>query len=374
MYFWKTSLKTHLLPLVACLLFLFLCLHRLPDTYAVNGDMARDSLESLRILKSKDITFIGPPLSIGQLGTRVTYFSSAIYYLGAIGLVISGLSVLGPVVLIALLNASAIFPLHYLIKQKTTDQFLQMLWLLAYITSPIVVMYSRLFWNPSPLIGLGIWGLFFLNRSPILFGIIAAMAVYFHYFGIWLFFFGLSFYLYKRRRLDCIKAVLAWGLCISPFLLFEIRNKFYLTSSFLFNITQGFEAGVSISSLLELHRKYTDNYFPDFTLLLHFPAKSFAQTFLNRSQSPADMSRDTTAWDEGHISTHQQRQKHYLSLPSLFESLNIPRVFAKIDASLEKEHVQELARKTLVKFLKDTKREVASLTDLSQATAQIALQ
>ena len=156
MYFRKTSLKTYLLPSLACLLFLFLCLYRLPDTYAVNGDMARDSLQSLRILKSKDITFIGPPLSIGQLGTRVTYFSSAIYYIGALGLALSGLSVLGPVVLIALLNASAVFPLHQLIKRKTTDRFLHLLGLLAYITSPIVVMYSRLFWNPSPLIGLGL--------------------------------------------------------------------------------------------------------------------------------------------------------------------------------------------------------------------------
>lgn len=144
----------------------------------------------------------------------------------------------------------------------------------------------------------------------------------------------------------------------------------YCDSTFVY---QGYEAGVSISSLLELHKKYADNYFPDFTLLLHFPVESFAQTFLNRSQSPADMSRDTTAWDEGHISTHQQRQKHYLSLPSLFESLNIPRVFAKIDASLEKEHVRELARKTLMKFLKDAKQEVANLTTPSRATTTIAL-
>ncbi len=225
------------LPLSIFLLFLILCIYRLPETYAVNGDMARDSLQSLRILKSRDITFIGPPLSIGQLGTHVTYFSSAIYYIGALGLAISGLSLLGPVILIALFNASAVFPLYQLIKQKTTDPFLHLLGLLVYVTNPIAVLYSRLFWNPSPLIGLGIWGLYFLGRSPIAFGIIAALAVYFHYFGVLLLIYGVIQYLSKKQHKECLRAVLSAALCISPFLLFEIRNKFYLTSSFLFNIT-----------------------------------------------------------------------------------------------------------------------------------------
>ena len=227
------------LPILCYLLFLFLCLYRLPSTYAVNGDMARDSLQSLRILRSKEITFIGPPLSVGQLGTHVTYFSSAIYYLGALGLATSGFSVLAPIIMIAIINASAIFPLFQIMKSKSNDTFVQFLGLLIYVTNPIVVLYSRLFWNPSPLIGLGVWGTYFLGRSAILFAVIAAVSVYFHYFGVVFFIFGLVFYLKKKDYRNSLVMLSTWILVLSPFLLFEIKNKFYLTLSFIANATQG---------------------------------------------------------------------------------------------------------------------------------------
>ncbi len=127
----------------------------------------------------------------------------------------------------------------------------------------------------------------------------------------------------------------------------------YCDSTFVY---QGCEAGVPMSSLLDMHKKYADNCFPDFTLLLHFPPAAFVQTLLHRSKSPADMARDTTAWDESDVKTHKTRQKHYLSLPTLFKSLNIPRAFAKIDASLERELVQEHARKALLRFIKKARR------------------
>lgn len=253
MQFWKGVLRNAFLPLTCTFLFLFLCLYRLPETYAVNGDMARDSLQSLRILREKEITFIGPPLSVGQLGTRVTYFSSAIYYIGALGLAVSGLSVLGPVVLILLMNASALFPLHQILKKKSSDGFVQMLGILAYATSPIVVMYSRLFWNPSPLIGLGVWGMFFLGRSAVLFGAVAALAVYFHYFGVLFFVFGMVYYLLKKERSNCLKLLSTWLLLLSPFIVFEIRNKFYLTSSFILNASSG---GTSVLSTWQEHIRF----------------------------------------------------------------------------------------------------------------------
>lgn len=253
MQFRKNVLKKAFLPLACSLLFLFLCLYRLPESYAVNGDMARDSLQSLRILKVKDITFIGPPLSIGQLGTRVTYFSSAIYYIGALGFALSSFSVLGPVVLIALINASALFPLYEIVKKKSPDNFLQLLGLLAYTTSPIVVLYSRLFWNPSPLIGLGVWGMYFLGRSSVLFGIVAALAVYFHYFGAALFMFGMLWYVLRKELYNSLKLLSTWLLLLSPFILFEIRNKFYLTTSFLVNARAG---ETSIVSTWQEHLKF----------------------------------------------------------------------------------------------------------------------
>ncbi len=42
---------------------------------------------------------------------------------------------------------------------------------------------------------------------------------------------------------------------------------------------------------------------------------------------------DLSAWDNVDTATHIQRQRHYLSLPKLYESWGIPRKFVSIDSS-----------------------------------------
>ncbi len=79
------------------LISLFFYLFNLRYTYFFSGDVARDTLASLRILKNKEITVIGPPLSFGQYGTREIYFGSLTYYFGALGLWLTKNDVLGPV-------------------------------------------------------------------------------------------------------------------------------------------------------------------------------------------------------------------------------------------------------------------------------------
>jgi len=143
------------------------------------------------------------------------------------------------VIIIALMNASAVFPLFQVVRSRSKDTFVQFLGLLTYVTSPVVVLYSRLFWNPSPLIGLSIWGGYFLGRSAFLFAIIAAVAVYFHYFGVLLFLFGSVFYIRKKDYRNTLILLSTWLFVMSPFLLFEIRNKFYLSTSFIANAAQG---------------------------------------------------------------------------------------------------------------------------------------
>lgn len=126
----------------------------------------------------------------------------------------------------------------------------------------------------------------------------------------------------------------------------------YCDSTFVY---QGYEAGVPIQKLLSFHEKYADNYFPDFTFLLHFPKHVFEKTVLERSKNSSE-GRDKTVWDESDIRTHRVRQKHYLMLPKMFKDMNIPRIFAKVDASGEKAIVQERVSKKLLNFLKKVRR------------------
>src|SRR5690606_15928936 len=104
--------KRFWIPLVAILVFIILCIYNLENQYPFNGDSARDTLESLRILQTKEITLIGPPLSLGLNSTREVYFSSVIYYVTALALFISHNSIIATVVVMAVINASGIIPLY----------------------------------------------------------------------------------------------------------------------------------------------------------------------------------------------------------------------------------------------------------------------
>lgn len=132
----------------------------------------------------------------------------------------------------------------------------------------------------------------------------------------------------------------------------------YCDSTFVY---QGKEAGVPTLSLLSFHKKYTKNYFPDLTFLLHIPAHVFEKTLIERSQKPVDNSRSKTAWDESDLHTHLTRQKHYLSLPSLFKKHSISRSFVKINAAQEVEHVQKAVTRKLLNFLKTAPNQSARL-------------
>ena len=193
------------LVLVPILFFFLLSLTNLKSQYSFKEDPARDTLASLRILRSKEITMIGPPLSLGQNGLRETYFSSAIYYLGALGLFVSGGNPIGPVVLIALINASALIPLFLILQRRKYSDVNIFLIMLLYVTNPIVINYSRILWNPSPLIGIGMWGVYAFSRSPIIFGLIGGLALYFHYFGVLMFMSGVALYAVSYTHLSRTK-------------------------------------------------------------------------------------------------------------------------------------------------------------------------
>ena len=93
----KLKMKNFFYLIFIIFVALFFYTFNLRYTYFFSGDMARDTLASLRILNSKEITAIGPPLSFGQYGTREIYFSSLTYYAGALSLSFFNKDVLGPI-------------------------------------------------------------------------------------------------------------------------------------------------------------------------------------------------------------------------------------------------------------------------------------
>jgi hypothetical protein len=82
----KVYTPTILFLMVLCVVSIVVYTYNLRELSWFEGDSARDTLRSLQILRNREITTIGPPLSFGLYGMREIYFGSLIYYLGALGL------------------------------------------------------------------------------------------------------------------------------------------------------------------------------------------------------------------------------------------------------------------------------------------------
>ncbi len=212
-------------------------------TYFFSGDMARDTLASLRVLKNKEITAIGPPLSFGQYGTREIYFSSLTYYMGALGLLLFNKDVLGPVYINIFLMMIGIY-YFYRLARLFFDQKKSLLATAIFSLSPVVVAHLRFFWNPNFTISISpiYWYYYFIALKEnkkinyFLSGFLAGFLFHFHYFVI--FAIGISLILLLRKNFkNSMFFILSFTLSILPLILFEIKNHFYLTNALIYNAT-----------------------------------------------------------------------------------------------------------------------------------------
>lgn len=222
---------------------LFFYTFNLRYTYFFSGDMARDTLASLRVLKNKEITAIGPPLSFGQYGTREIYFSSLTYYMGALGLFLFNKDVLGPVYINIFLMIVGIF-YFYRLANLFFDKKKSLIATVVFSLSPVIVAHLRFFWNPNFVISISpiYWYYYFLALKDdkkinyFLSGFLAGLLFHFHYFVI--FTIGVSLiFLVKKDSKKSMFFILTFALSISPLILFEIKNHFYLTNALIYNAT-----------------------------------------------------------------------------------------------------------------------------------------
>ncbi len=138
----------------------------------------------------------------------------------------------------------------------------------------------------------------------------------------------------------------------------------YLDST---RIYQGLEAGVPMKEIKTLEEKYVQGYFPDLTLLMHFPENQFKQTFTLR-KTFADQqtnNRDVNEWDEANLEKHIARQHKYLQCPDLARQWNESRAFELINAAQHPHEVIKDAALACLPFLKIVKNTVSS-TQLEQ--------
>jgi len=141
--FLKTRNKYWWLAIIITLIALFVRVYRLPSNVMFQGDQGRDALIVSKIFKEKDLVFIGPVTSVGNM-----YLGPFYYYFMLPFLWLSYPSPMGPVYAVVLANILAVFGL-YLVGKKMFDEKTGLLAAFFFALSVPAVIYSRFSWNPN---------------------------------------------------------------------------------------------------------------------------------------------------------------------------------------------------------------------------------
>lgn len=209
-------------------LVLFLAFFRIDKTYLLIEDTARDSVRMIEIWRKKELTLVGPPASLGQRSEREFYLGSLSYYLGIAGLVITNFQVWGAVVMQVLIFVSSI-PVFYLLL-RDVFKIKNVLWgTLIYAVSPLAITHMRFYWNPNAIFGLATWFWYLIvNKKYLWAGVLAGFISNLHYMAV-------------LPLLICdLMSMNFWiGLFFgtAPTWIFELRNEFFLSKTFWFNLT-----------------------------------------------------------------------------------------------------------------------------------------
>jgi 4-amino-4-deoxy-L-arabinose transferase-like glycosyltransferase len=108
------------------------------------GDQGRDALIVSRIFTQKDIVFIGPVTSVGNM-----YLGPMYYYFMLPFLWLTYPSPMGPVYAVALLGVITV-ALMYVIGKKLIGETAALWATFFYALSATTIQYSRFSWNPNP--------------------------------------------------------------------------------------------------------------------------------------------------------------------------------------------------------------------------------
>jgi len=243
--------KTWWLMILSLLLFFI----NIDKTYLLIQDTARDSVRMIQIWQNKELTLIGPPASIGQRSTREFYLGSLSYYFGIFGLLVTNFQAWGAIIIQVLIFVTSI-PVAYLLFRDELKLKRPLLGVFLYVVSPLALIHLRFYWNPNAILGLSTWFWYLAlrkregNFSLILSGIILGIIFNLHYFAVLPLFLWLVFLAFSHKLWKAFTIFSGFVLGSSPIWIFELRNNFFLSKTFLFNLTEkGFE-GINLWKLI----------------------------------------------------------------------------------------------------------------------------
>jgi 4-amino-4-deoxy-L-arabinose transferase-like glycosyltransferase len=139
----------------------FFRLYRIGDYAEYLGDQGRDLIIIRNFLVNRDLFFIGPQTSIGNM-----YLGPYFYYLISPSLLLSNFHPLGPIVFTALLGVLTVY-LVYRVALVWFNRHTALLSSLLYAVSPVVIRYTTFSWNPNILPLFSLLFIYLLSRYTV---------------------------------------------------------------------------------------------------------------------------------------------------------------------------------------------------------------
>lgn len=140
----QTARLTHVLLGMLVAAAIFLRFYNLENSLQFQGDQGRDAIIVADIFRQKDLVFIGPVTSVGNM-----YLGPLYYYFMLPFLWLTYPSPMGPVYAVAALGVAAAYGVYRL--GKTLVGNTSALWaVFFFVFSATIAMGSRFSWNPNP--------------------------------------------------------------------------------------------------------------------------------------------------------------------------------------------------------------------------------
>jgi len=202
------------------------------------GDTSRDLIDVVKIWQNKEITVIGEPVNTISNNPIQVFFGSLHLYFGLLGLLLTGFDPAGSVVVNIVFGIVSIPFFYVLAKKLLKKQLLSYTATFIYALSPVVVALTRSYWEPNTVIAISVfaWYFFLVKKSKLSFfvaGILSGIIFDIHYMNAIVVVFYIALLLFEKNKKHFMLSVLGFLLAISPLIVFELRNSFFLTKAFI---------------------------------------------------------------------------------------------------------------------------------------------
>jgi hypothetical protein len=230
--------------LIVLVFILFICIRfiHLPQSMGFGSDEGRDFLTTWRMIENRDFAVLGPP-SQYSLNGRGFFFGPAPYYTILPALLAGNWSPLFVSYYLIVLNAVILLISLYLLRRQVKDKWVLSLFAFFCIFTPIVIDYTRSYWNPYFMFPISLLLLPLLvmskhiqTQKKYFFGLIGflfGLGLQFHYSFIFAIVIGVIWLLINRKLSIVSLVTLMAGFILGflPIIVFELRNNFYNLST-----------------------------------------------------------------------------------------------------------------------------------------------